>query len=137
MPTGKLNSSVALTVGGGTLAFLSGFMTWWKNDVGGFSGWHYFFSSGIGALLLGIVAVVTALRRSTRRVPIPLPGPVPLLAAAGFGMLLTVTRFLSDGFVEETDLVRGTGAYAGVLGGAAALVGTVRAIRELGQGRAT
>ena len=52
-------------------------------------------------------------------------------------MLLTVTRFLSDGFVEETDLVRGTGAYAGVLGGAAALVGTVRAIKELGQGRAT
>ncbi len=137
MATGKLTSSAALTVGGGTLSFLAGFMTWWKNDVGGFSGWHYFVTSGIGALLFGIVAVVTALRLSTRHMPIPLPGPVPLLAAAAVGVLLTVTRFLSDGFVEETDLVRGTGAYAGVLGGAAALVGTVRAIKELGQGRAT
>ncbi len=133
MATGKLTSSAALTVGGGTLSFLAGFMTWWKNDVGGFTGWHFFLTSGIGTLLLGIVAVTTALRRSSVRVPFPLLGPVPLLAAAVVGVLLTVTRFLSDGYVQETDLVRGTGAYAGVVGAAFALIGTVRAIKELSQ----
>lgn len=130
MATGKLTNSAALTVGGGTLSFLAGFMTWWKNDVGGFTGWHYLVTSGLGVLLLGIVAAVTALRLSTLRVPLPLPGPLPLLAATVLGVLLTVTRFLSDGFVEETDLVRSTGAYAGVLGAGLALVGTVRGIKN-------
>lgn len=130
MPTGKLNNSVAMTVGGGTLAFLSGFMTWWKNDVGGFSGWHFLVTSGLGSLLLGIVAAVVALRRSSVRVPFPLPGILPLLVAAVFGVLLIVTRFLSDGFVEDTDLVRGTGAYAGVVGAALAVVGVVRGIKD-------
>ncbi len=89
-------------VGGGAVAFVSGFLPWWGYSGplnaynGSVSGWSAGFYAWAGILLLTLAAVYLFLRRSEVSLPeLPIGPTVAVTGTAGVGLLLVLLRWVT------------------------------------------
>lgn len=151
MDLSRFRTSDWLKIGGGTLFFIAGFLTWWQAEaeVAGIAqsetknAFDYFFTGILPWLIFIAIAVTTFLVAAGRlRLPPNVQAPAMFLVAAALATLLFLIRFFVSGATDSEEaaiddlggeISRGVGLWLGLIGALAVLAGCLMAFTESGR----